>query len=318
MRPRANRPVVPPVRQGVSPSRLVVTAGPWSTVAGFLAARLRPGIDWPARLAAGDVVDDEGRTLGPEATCHPGQVLWYWRHLSDEPRVEVDLTVLHVDADLVVVDKPHGLASIPGGRHLHETALIRLRCLLGNDDLTALHRLDRDTAGVMLFSANPDSRSAYHALVRAQGLQKVYEAVAPWRADLAGPVTLRHRLHEARGERHLPVQVVPGEPNAVVRVSLQRRLGSVDGVELALYRLEPTTGRRHQLRAQMNALGCPILGDRVYPRFWPESMDRAVPEGLPPLQLLARELRCIDPMSGQERRWVSARRLALDAGPGPV
>ena len=308
---RPRRDGGPPARDGVSPSRLAVPPGPWATVAEFLAARLRPGIDWRERLAQGDVVDVWGTPLPPDAPCVPGQVLWYWRHLAAEPRVPFELTLLHRDEHLVVVDKPHFLASIPGGRHLQETALVRLRRLLGNDELTALHRLDRDTAGLLMFSADPATRDAYHALVRAQGLRKVYEAVAPWRADLPPSFTASHRLHEPRGARHLPVQVVAGEANAHVQVTLLRRLGPVGGVALAHYRLEPLTGRRHQLRVQMNALGCPIVGDRMYPRFWPEPLADAEPDFTQPLQLLARELAFTDPVTGAERRFVSARQLAL-------
>jgi tRNA pseudouridine32 synthase / 23S rRNA pseudouridine746 synthase len=315
---RPRRDGAPPARDGVSPSRLAVSPGPWATVADFLAARLRPGIDWRARMARGDVVDVWGTPLAPDAPCVPGQVLWYWRHLPAEPRVPFELVLLHQDEHLVVVDKPHFLATIPGGPHLQETALVRLRRMLGNDDLTALHRLDRDTAGVVLFSANPATRDAYHALLRAQGLRKVYEAVAPWRADLVLPITAQHRLHEPRGARHLPVQVVDGEPNAVTQIHLLQRLGRrvlADGSapELAHLRLAPQTGRRHQLRAQLNALGCPIVGDRVYPRLWPEPAADAVPDHTLPLQLLAREVSFTDPVSGAQRHFVSARRLALAA-----
>lgn len=314
---RPRRDGGPPARDGVSPSRLAVPPGPWATVADFLSARLRPGIDWRARMAQGDVVDVWGTPLPADAPCVPGQVLWYWRHLAAEPRVPFELTLLHRDEHLVVVDKPHFLASIPGGRHLHETALVRLRRLLGNDALTALHRLDRDTAGLLMFSADPATRDAYHALVRAQGLHKVYEAVAPWRADLPPSFTASQRLHEPRGARHLPVQVVAGEANAHVQVTLLRRLGAVGGVELAHYRLEPLTGRRHQLRVQMNALGCPIVGDRMYPRFQPEPPPDAEPDFTQPLQLLARELAFTDPVTGAARRFASAQQLALVAATTP-
>lgn len=306
----------PPARCGVSPSRLVVSPGPWDTVAGFLSARLRPGIDWPARLAQGDVLDEQGRPLAADAACSPGQLLWYWRSLPTEPRVPFELQLLHCDEHLVVVDKPHFLASIPGGPYLQETVLVRLRRLLGNDELMALHRLDRETAGVLLFSARPASRNAYHALLREQRLHKVYEAVAPWRADLAWPLTARHRLQEAPDARHLPTQVVDGEPNAQTQIELLRPLGRQDAdgglaPELAHYRLIPLTGRRHQLRAQLNALGLPIVGDRIYPRLWPEPVANAAPDYSSPLQLLARELAFVDPLSGAPRRFVSTRQLAL-------
>jgi len=290
-------------------------------VADYLSARLRPGIDWAARMARGEVLDAAGRPLPPDAPAVPGSVLWYWRSLPPEPRVPFELTVLHRDEHLVVVDKPHFLSAIPGGRYLQETALVRLRRLLDTDMLVPLHRLDRETAGVLLFSALPATRNAYHALMRERRVHKVYEAVAPWRPDLALPLTARHRLQDPPGAAHLPVQVVAGEPNAEVRVELITRLGTAasDGASrtelahlahLAHYRLTPLSGRRHQLRAQLNALGLPILGDRIYPRLWPELAPDAPPDYTQPLQLLARELAFTDPISGEERRFVSRRRLA--------
>jgi tRNA pseudouridine32 synthase/23S rRNA pseudouridine746 synthase len=307
----------PPSRDGVSASRRVVGPGPWTRLAEFMSASLRPGIDWPARLARGEVLDAQGRALAADAACTPGLVFWYWRSLPPEPRVPFELLLLHRDEHLVVVDKPHFLAAIPGGRYLQETALLRLRRLLGNDDLQALHRLDRETAGLLMFSAQPGTRNAYHALLREQGLHKVYEAVAPWRADLALPLTARHRLQELAGARHLPVQVIAGAPNAQTQVELLRRLGprAPDGSPaLAHYRLTPLTGRRHQLRVQLDALGLPIVGDRIYPRLWAEPAPDAAPDYTQPLQLLARELAFIDPLSGLSRRFVSARQLALTEG----
>ena len=322
-RSRPPRPWTPPSRDGVSASRLAVTPGPWATVAEFLGARLRPGIDWPARMVQGDVLDLHGRTLAADAPCTPGQVLWYWRSLPPECRVPFELELLHCDEHLVVVDKPHFLASIPGGRYLQETVQVRLRRLLGNDDLMPLHRLDRETAGVLMFSARPASRNAYHALLREQRLHKVYEAVAPWRTDLVLPLTARHRLQDPPDARHLPTQVVAGEPNAQTQIELLRRLGRAPAEafaevsarqlapELACYRLTPLTGRRHQLRAQLNALGLPIVGDRIYPRLWPAPAADTPPDYSQPLQLLAREVAFTDPLSGAPRRFVSARRLAL-------
>lgn len=312
--PRPRAPWTPPPRAGVSASRVAVVAGPWATVADFLSARLRPGIDWAARMARGEVLDAGGRPLPPDAPPVPGSVLWYWRSLPPEPRVPFELTVLHHDEHLVVVDKPHFLSAIPGGRYLQETALVRLRRLLDSETLVPLHRLDRETAGVLLFSAVPATRNAYHALMRERRIHKVYEAVAPWRPDLALPLTARHRLQDPPGAAHLPVQVVAGEPNAEVRVELIARLGTAASAgagseELAHYRLTPLTGRRHQLRAQLNALGLPITGDRIYPRLWPEQAPDAPPDYTQPLQLLARGLAFTDPISGEERRFESRRRL---------
>ena len=160
----------PPSRDGVSASRLAVGHGPWVTVAQVLSDRLRPGIDWPARMAQGEVLDAQGQALAADAPCCPGQVLWYWRSLPPETRVPFELVLLHCDEHLVVVDKPHFLATIPGGRYLQETVQVRLRRLLGNDDLMPLHRLDRETAGVLLFSAQPATRNGTYSRGSARAL----------------------------------------------------------------------------------------------------------------------------------------------------
>jgi tRNA pseudouridine32 synthase/23S rRNA pseudouridine746 synthase len=316
---------VPPARDGVSPSRVAVHGGPWHSVAEFLAARLPGADDWPARLAGGQVLDSQGGALAADAACVPGALLWYWRSLPPEPRIPFDIEVLHRDAQLVAVDKPHFLPVTPGGRYLQETALVRLKRLLGLDTLVPMHRLDLDTAGVMLFMVQPDTRHAYQALLRERRLHKVYEAVAPWREDRQLPCTLSSRLQQ-RADAFMQMQTVAGEPNAHTRVELIERLGPVapgagtrpgasSGNELAHYRLIPSTGRKHQLRAQLSDAGLPICGDRIYPRLWPEPAPAAAPDYSQPLQLLARELAFVDPLSGEPRRYVSRRRLELARRP---
>ncbi len=305
----------PPPRDGVGASRVAVSAGPCVGLVDFLRARLPAVGDWPERLARGDVLDSLGQPLSAQARCTPGAVLWYWRSLPPEPRVPFELEVLHQDEHLVVVDKPHFLAVVPGGRYLQETVQVRLKRLLGIDTLVPLHRLDRETAGVLMFSAQPATRDAYHALLRERRVHKVYEAVAPWRADLALPLTCRHRLEEPAGEGFMQMQVVPGEPNAETHIELIERLGVTGqagqgpAFELAHYRLRPHTGRRHQLRVQLNALGLPIVGDRIYPRLWPHPPADTVPDYDQPLQLLACELAFVDPVSGAARHFASRRRL---------
>jgi tRNA pseudouridine32 synthase/23S rRNA pseudouridine746 synthase len=315
------------MRDGVSASRVAVSAGPWATLAEFLAQRLPAAPDWPARLARGEVLDAVGRPLAPQAPCVPGAVLWYWRNPPPEQRVPFEVDVLHQDEHLVVVDKPHFLPVTPGGRHLQETVLVRLKRLLGIETLVPMHRLDRETAGVILFTVQPATRHAYQSLLRDRQVHKVYEAVAPWRADLALPLTCRSRLEECPGS-FMQMQVVAGEPNSETRIELITRLPRLPRAaaapvaafaeppagDLALYRLLPHTGRKHQLRVHLNALGLPIVGDRIYPRLLPDVAPGAAADHTQPLQLLARELAFTDPLSGEPRRYTSRRRLAL-AGP---
>ena len=341
-RPRAAW--VPTLRDGVAASRVAVSAGPWATLADFLAQRLPAATDWPQRLARGEVLDAAGRALPPDAPCVPGAVLWYWRSPPPEHAPPEDIVLLHHDDQLVAVDKPHFMSVTPGGRHLHQTVLVRLKRLLGIDTLVPMHRLDRETAGVLLFVVQPAHRHAFQLLLRERQVHKVYEAVAPWRAGLEFPQHLASRLEEPAGAGFMQMQVLPGAPNAHTRMELLRRLGPVPqgwpleapgdlvpgaacgvaanfparcapgiAAEMAHYRLLPETGRKHQLRMHMLALGVPILGDRIYPRLWPEPPADAAPDWRHPLQLLAREIAFTDPIDGQPRRFSSRRQLALAA-----
>ncbi len=300
---------VPPLRDGVAASRVGVGDGRFADVLAFLEARFPAVADWPARLARGDVLDAGGRPLAAQSPCLLGDVVWYWRDPPPEARVPFEIDLLHRDEHLVVVDKPHFLPVIPGGRHLRETVLVRLRQELGIETLAPMHRLDRETAGVLVFTVQPATRHAYHALLRERDVHKVYEAIAPWRDDLALPLVARHRLEKPPGAGFMQVRVVAGEPNAETLVECVER-----DAELARYRLTPSTGYTHQLRVQMNALGLPIVGDRIYPRLWPEPAHDAPPDWSNPLQLLAREIAFTDPVTRQARRFVSARRLALTTG----
>jgi tRNA pseudouridine32 synthase/23S rRNA pseudouridine746 synthase len=284
--------------------------GRFPNVLAFLQARFPAVADWPARIARGDVLDAEGRPLAPDAPCLLGSSLWYWRAPPAEPRVPFEIELLHRDEHLVVIDKPHFLPAIPGGRHLRETALVRLKQQLGIETLAPMHRLDRETAGVLVFIVQPATRGAYQGLLRGREVHKVYEAVAPWRSCLALPQVARHRIEKPVDAGFMQVRIVPGEPNAETRIELIARLP--DG--LAHYRLTPATGRTHQLRVQMDALGAALVGDRIYPRLLPEPAPGAAPDWSAPLQLLAREFAFTDPLTGQPRRFTSRRELALTAG----
>ena len=342
------------MRDGVSASRVAVHPGPWVTVAQFLQARMPTVADWHQRLLRGEVLDATGRAVHERAPAEAGAVLWYWRQPPPEPRLPFEVEVLFQDEHLVIVDKPHFMSVTPGGQHLHETVLVRLKKQLQIGTLVPMHRLDRETAGVMAFIVRPDDRNAYQGLPREQRVHKVYEAVAPWRADLLLPQVYSSRLASQDGDGFMQMLTLPGEPNAHTRIELIQRWDAPAGADpdasasasasagavadadadadagddaaqpraplatptaatpsttLAHYRLTPLTGRKHQLRVQLCALGLPIVGDRIYPRLWPQPAPGTTPDYSQPLQLLARELTFTDPCNGQPRHFVSRRRL---------
>ncbi len=297
----AVHPIVPPARDGVGPSSVVLPPGHWPTLLAFLTDHFAsvPSEVWLARMAQGKVVDEFGMLVTPERPFQSRLRLYYYRDVPHEPRIPFEEVILHQDAHLIVVDKPHFLPVMPSGGYLQETVLVRLKRRLGIDTLVPIHRIDRDTAGLVMFSVQPASRGAYAALFRERDISKTYEAVAPWREDLVFPLTRESRIQEAG---HFMLQhEVPGLPNAVTQIEVIEVCGL-----LARYRLRPVTGQRHQLRVHMAALGLPILGDGLYPTLTPEGqLDYAHP-----LQLLAKSVAFVDPVSGQAQRFESQRKLS--------
>jgi tRNA pseudouridine32 synthase / 23S rRNA pseudouridine746 synthase len=296
----------PAPRHGVGPSAVALPAGGrWATTLDFLAQRL-PAVsraDWQRRLLQGEVFDEQGRTVPAAAPYLGGQRLWYWRSLPAEPAIPFQADILFRDEHLLVVDKPHFLPMAPKGRYARETLLARLQHALGLDSLVPIHRLDRETAGLVVFSLRPAERGAYQALFRERQVDKVYQAVAGWRADLAWPLTRRSRLVPDPGQ-FMQMREVPGEPNAETRIELLLQRG-----DRALYRLQPRTGRTHQLRVHMNALGLPLQGDSLYPVLQPEPPAGQAADFSHPLQLLACELGFTDPVTGEARHFQSRRSL---------
>jgi tRNA pseudouridine32 synthase/23S rRNA pseudouridine746 synthase len=287
----------------VAASAVGLPAGPWATWLDFFTERFAhiPRSEWQARLQAGDVCDDQGQPLQPDATYRAHGKAWYYRSLQDEPRVPFEAAVLFRDAHLLVADKPHFLAVTPGGKYLHETLLARLRHATGLAELQPLHRIDRETAGLVLFSLRRQDRDAYHALFRERVVEKEYEAIAPLRDGLALPLVRESRI--VQGTPFFRQCEVDGEPNASTQLALVESAGG-----WGRYLLAPRTGQRHQLRVHMAALGIPIRGDAFYPEVTrgPDESDDHQQQ----LQLLARGIAFTDPVTGQRRRFESQRRLA--------
>jgi len=292
-----------PMRDGVSPSVVSVPKGA-ANVLDFLAERM-PSIsrsEWIERLAQGLVLQEDGQTALPDQSCQPGQRLYYYRHLADEPVLPFQAQVLFEDDHLLVADKPHFMPVTPSGRYVQQSLLVQLKRLTGCADLVPLHRIDRETAGLVLLGKCMQDRDAYHALFRDKDIRKIYHAVAaaPLGRDL--PPVYASRL--VPGEPFFRTKEVAGPANSETRIRVLKTQG-----ERALYQLEPVTGKRHQLRVHMNALGLPIEGDLFYPAVL-RSPD--APEDFSqPLQLLAQSVNFTDPHTGQARVFESQLHLTL-------
>ena len=289
-----------PTRDGVGASRVVIAPGRWARVIDFLLARF-PHIsaeDWQDRLAHGLVLGDEGQPLQADTPAMDGGWLYYYRAVESETPIPFEHQVLYQDAHLLVVDKPHFLPVIPSGKYLQHTLLLRLKQSLDLPDLVPIHRIDRDTAGLVLFSLQAASRDAYSAMFRERRVEKTYEAVAGFNPKLAMPVRRESRIRV--GAHFMQQAEVPGPVNAITDIDMLEVCGP-----WARYRLRPLSGQRHQLRVHMMALGLPILNDGIYPQLTPEgSSDQGKP-----LQLLAKSLAFEDPVSGRPLTFESQLRL---------
>jgi tRNA pseudouridine32 synthase / 23S rRNA pseudouridine746 synthase len=279
-----------PPRDGLGPARLRVRGGP---LGDELLTRFGPEV--AAKAIAGEVVDQHGVVLDPATVLPAGASVYLYRDLRDEVPVPFDIPVLYQDEDIVVVDKPHFLATMPRGRHVAQTALVRMRRELGLPELSPAHRLDRLTAGVLLFTARRELRGPYQTMFARGAVHKTYVARAAANPHVTLPRVVQSRIIKRRG--HLQAVEEPGEPNAETLVESI----SPDG----LYRLTPRTGRTHQLRVHMASLGMPIYGDPLYPNVISVPDD----DFSQPLQLLAQRIEFQDPVSGALRRFVSSRRL---------
>ena len=299
MRKDVLRPPLPTVG-GVAPSRQTLPAGRWATVLDFLSERhAAVGAEtWAARMRAGRVVDEAGRRLTPGSPYRAGACVYYYREPAEETRVPAEERVLHLDEHLLVADKPHFLAVAPAGRFLHETLLVRLKKGTSLDTLVPVHRIDRETAGVVVFSVDPSTRGAYASLFQRREVSKVYEALSRARPALDFPVTRRSRI--VAGEPFFRMKETEGEPNSETRVDV---LAARDGG--ALYEARPLTGRKHQVRVHLAALGLPVLNDRLYPEALPDAPE----DFSAPLELLARSVSFRDPLTGRERYFESGREL---------
>ena len=291
--------------EGVSSSRVYLPAGKhYPSLLDFFISQF-PHIEkseWEARFNECLVMTADGQPVAPQDAYQPNTHLIYFRRLAKEPEIPFEEEILFQDAHIVVADKPHFLPVTPSGLYLHQTLLNRLKKKTGIQTLSPIHRIDRDTAGLVIFSANPNERAQYQNLFRDRVVKKVYEAIAPYSEALQKklPMTYQSRIEES--EHFLQMQEVGGEPNADTEIELMET-----AKPWARYRLTPGSGKKHQLRCHLNALGIPIKGDQIYPILTPyQEYDLDFSN---PLQLLAKEIHFIDPISNESRSFFSKRVL---------
>lgn len=259
---------------------------------------------WQQRVADGKVHWHDGTLITADSAFLPQQRVYYYREVENEPLIPFAEEILFQDEHILVAYKPHFLAVTPGGIYIKECLQNRLRDKTGLENLQALHRLDRVTAGLVLFSANPDTRHLYHDLFNSQQIHKTYQAIASINdeVDLVGKEwVVKNRI--VKSEPSFLMKIVEGEANShsVIRCLTQ-------SADKALFELNPITGKTHQLRLHMQTLGWPLLHDRYYPTLQPEAAD----DYSKPLQLLAKELRFVDPVTQQSRVFSSNTALSLE------
>lgn len=311
------REVRPALRRGVNASPVVLPEARFVTLGQWALDRFgQAGL----ALFDGDIFYDFSRPASPGDPYVPGLRLHIFRPVPDEPVEPIVLDVVHRAERFLVVDKPHGIATIPRGSYVARSVTIAARRQFVNDDVAAAHRLDAETAGLVLLTDDPRWRGPYQEMFARREVAKTYHAIAP-AIDLAaragehdgvvsGPdrqgwTRVDLRLERARGE--IAVQVAAGEANARTYIRMVRPL-SAGNQTLALYEMRPITGRLHQLRATMNYLGAPIVGDPLYPQVL--SLAQSATRSFP-TQLLASELAFDDPVDGEHVCIRTRRTLAL-------
>ncbi len=303
-KPMTSTEFIPPMIDGVSASKVFLpkTSSKPNSVYQYLCQQF-PHIEsaeWQQRFLDGLIYDALGNVLTVHAPYIENSHVFYYRFLAHEIPVPFEHEVLFENEHLLVIDKPHFLTISPTGQYVQETLLVRLKKHTGNEYLTPIHRLDRETAGVVLFSKQVSTRAVYQEMFARREVKKTYHAIAPFHADLIFPCYTRYRME--KGEPFYTMQVVEGNINSETEIDLIEH----DAI-WGKYELKPTTGKQHQLRVHLNSLGIAIKHDPFYPVVQHKRED----DFSAPLQLLAKHIAFTDPVSRQQMRFSSHFDLTL-------
>ncbi|MCK5836778.1 MAG: hypothetical protein KAH09_05890 [Desulfobacula sp.] len=280
---------------------------PYPTILNFLAERF-PKIKketWEDRINSGKVLNENGEPISQETAYIPLQKLYYFREVKEESIIPFTEKIIFCNEELLVACKPHFLPVTPGGPYVNQCLLHRLKKKTGNKDLSPINRIDRETAGLVLFSMNKKTRGRYQELFMKGEVEKTYDAVAEYPGEQEKKSetqswTVENRI--VKGDPWFRMETVPGKPNAISKISLVQSKGN-----RALFQLCPVTGKKHQLRLHLSGLGFPILNDRYYPELLPEEKKNFSD----PLQLLARKIRFRDPISARQVTYESKQQLII-------
>lgn len=300
-----------PQRHGLDPARVrtpdrdPARPAPWHTMREWLIHKVGEFIDVDEFIRAERFVYASGDAVSIADAYRQSTPIWFHRELPGEAPVPGEMPIVFQDERILVVDKPPFLSTIPRGKHILQSAVVKLRARLGMPELTPAHRLDRVTSGLLLFTTERRWRGPYQSVFQQREAHKIYRALARTDASLTWPVTVKNHLVKHEGTHR--VQVIEGAaPNAISTIEVERVLG-----DTSEYRLSPLTGKTHQLRQHMLSLGLPIVGDPLYPTERAVALD----DFSDPLQLLAAELSFTDPVDGSARHFVSARALPIVGHP---
>jgi len=281
-------------------STVQLPTGSWPTVLDYLCEHFAhiDRREWLGRMQRNLVLDAEERPLTADTPYRSGLIVRYFREIANEQPIPATESIIYVDEHLIVADKPHFLPVTPKGSYVQETLLLRLMQRFDNPNLAPLHRIDRGTAGLVMFSTSAQHRAKYHALFSERKISKQYQALAPPLAHLEFPLIHRSRL--IAGEPFFRMQEIEGTPNTETHIDVLER-----GTDIWRYQLTPVTGKKHQLRVHMAALGAAILNDDFYP-----TLQATLDDYRRPLKLFATRLAFVDPVTGTHRQFES--RLCLE------
>jgi tRNA pseudouridine32 synthase / 23S rRNA pseudouridine746 synthase len=290
-------PTIMDIKNGVGPSKVFIknTEKAHTYLIDFLLEKFPqiPKEEWVKRMDQGLVLDEEGIPLSPSDPCRTNTFIYYYRSIEVEESIPFQELIVYEDEHLLIADKPHFLPVTPAGHYLQETLLVRLKNKTGIKDLTPIHRIDRETAGLVAFSKKAQDRNLYQILFRERQIKKTYEAIAPYQEHL-----------KEESDIFIQMQEVSGTPNSHTVIQLLEV-----SKPWARYQLELGTGKKHQLRVHMNALGVPIKHDKIYPNIITQA--KIGKDFSEPLQLLAKQLSFKDPVTQLEHHFQSSFVLSL-------